>query len=288
MSEELTDEQKKAHRAEINRQNAQKSTGPKTPAGKAKVRLNGLRTGARSSVIDMSALESLVLLPWEGPEAYKATVADYMDKLQPRDQVEIGVCQKIADTQWRLMRLALNERTLNEECFIKAGQLAHPGVPENRVLDLDCLNGFQIATEGKLLKEFRREEAAIQRSLNASYREYTMLRKLDPRPKSPLTQNARIIGPSQAPAPLEQMTEESVNLQPADLIDPSAMPVDNQSQMQTDAATPENGVPAPASLETTAEELANSQTGSAASKIKPQSNQKAFAAGAEGHGLPVT
>ena len=288
MPEELTDEEKKAHRAEINRQNAQKSTGPKTPTGKAKVRLNGLRTGARSSVIDMSAIESLVLLPWEGPEAYKAAVADYMDKLQPRDQVEIGVCQKIADTQWRLMRLALNERTLNEECMIKAGQLAHPGVPENRLLNLDCLNGFQIATEGKLLKEFRREEAALQRSLNASYREYTMLRKLDPRPKTPLTQNARIIGPSQAPGPLEQMSEESVNLQPADLIDPSAIPVDNQSQVQTDAVTLENGIPAPAPLETIAEESANPQTVSAAPEIKPQTKERTFAAGAEAHGLPLT
>ena len=242
MSEELTDEQKKARRAEINRQNAQKSTGPKTETGKMKVRLNGLRNGARSSVIDMSALESLVLLPWEGPEAYKAAVADYADKLQPRDQVEIGICQKIADTQWRLMRLNLNERTFNEECMIKAAQLAHPGVPENRVLTLDCLNGFQIASDSKLLKEFRREEAALQRSLNACYREYKMLRKLDSRPKTPLTQNARIIGPSQAPAPLEQMTEESVNLQPADLIDPSAMPVDNQSQVQTEAGAPESQV----------------------------------------------
>ena len=245
MENQLTDEEKKAHRAEINRQNAQKSTGPKTPAGKAKVRLNGLRHGARSSVIDMSAIESLVLLPWEGPEAYKAVIADYTDKLQPRDQVEIGVCQKIADTQWRMMRLALNERIFNEECMIKASQLAHPGVSENRILDLDCLNGFQIASDSKLLKEFRREEAALQRSLNASYREYTMLRKLDPRPKSPLTQNARIIGPSQAAAPLEQMSEESVNLQPADLIEPSAMPVDNQSQVQTDPVDPNVASPAP-------------------------------------------
>jgi len=271
MSEELTDEQKKARRAEINRQNAQKSTGPKTPAGKMKVRLNGLRSGARASVIDMSAIESLVLLPWEGPEAYKAVVGDYTDKLQPRDQVEIGVCQRIADTQWRLMRLAHQERTYNEECMIKAGQLAHPGVAENRLVDLDCLNSFQIASEGKTLKEFRREEAALQRSMAASYREYTMLRKLDPRPKSPLTQNARIIGPSQAPAPLAQMTEESVNLQPADLIEPSDMPIDNQSQVQTEAATSKNGVSAPATPE-----------------IKSQGNEKAFAAGAEGHGLPIT
>jgi hypothetical protein len=262
MSEELTDEQKKARRAEINRQNAQKSTGPKTPTGKMKVRLNGLRTGARASVIDMSAIESLVLLPWEGPEAYKAVVGDYTDKLQPRDQVEIAVCQRIADTQWRLMRLAHQERTYNEECMIKAGQLAHPGVAENRLVDLDCLNSFQIASESKMLKEFRREEAALQRSMNASYREYAMLRKLDPRPKSPLTQNARIIGPSQAPAPLAQMTEESVNLQPADLIEPSDLPVDNQSQVETIAVVPESEFSA-----------------SFAPQAEPQGKEMAFAAG---------
>ena len=38
MPEELTDEQKKANRAEINRQNAKKSTGPKSQVGKMKVR----------------------------------------------------------------------------------------------------------------------------------------------------------------------------------------------------------------------------------------------------------
>ena len=268
----------------MNRQNFQKITGPKTPTGKAKVRLNGLRTGARSSVIHMSALETLVWLPCEGPETYRAVVADYMNKLQPRNQVEIGICQRIADTQWRLMRVTRHERTFNEECMIKASQLAHPGVSEDRLLDLDVLNGFSIAAESKMLKEFRREEAAAQRSLNASYRELTMLRKLDPRPKSPLTQNAKIVGPSQAPSSLNQTTEESVNLQPPDSIDPSALPVDNQSQAETPSATPQNGIPAPAPLETAAEALANSQTVSAAPEIK----QMAFAAGTEGHGLPVT
>ena len=97
-----------------------------------------------------------------------------------------------------------------------------------------------------------------------------MLRKLDPRPTSPLSQNARIIGPSQAPAPLAQMTEESVNLQPADLIEPSDMPIDNQSQVQTEAVTPGKGISA-----------------LAAPEIKSQVNEKAFAAGAEGHGLLV-
>ncbi len=82
----------------------------------------------------------------------------------------------------------------------------------------------------------------MQRSLNASYREYAMLRKLDRRPKSPLTQIARIIGPSQAPSPLEHMSEESVDLQPTDYIEQSAMPVDNQSQVPTAPMAPKIGL----------------------------------------------
>jgi hypothetical protein len=60
-------------------------------------------------------------------------------------------------------------------------------------------------------------------------------------------------------------------LQPAGFIEPSDRPIDNQSQVQTEAATPENGISAPVAPE-----------------IKSQGNEKAFAAGAEGHGLPIT
>jgi hypothetical protein len=45
--------EKKARRAEINRQNAQKSTGPKTPTGRAVSRLNGLTNGSPTVVIDI-------------------------------------------------------------------------------------------------------------------------------------------------------------------------------------------------------------------------------------------
>ena len=49
-------------KAEANRRNALKSTGPKTPEGKAAVRLNALRHGLRSEEI---------LLPGEDEEALR-------------------------------------------------------------------------------------------------------------------------------------------------------------------------------------------------------------------------
>jgi len=56
-----------AKKAEANRQNALKSTGPKTPAGKAAVRLNALRHGLLSEEI---------LLPGEDEEALRELEED--------------------------------------------------------------------------------------------------------------------------------------------------------------------------------------------------------------------
>ena len=217
MAEELTDEQKKARRAEINRQNAQKSTGPKSEIGKMNVRLNGLKHGARSKIIDMSLHESLVLLPTEGPTAYKKLLANYADKLQPRDEVEVGLVQRIGDLQWRLLRNTKNERVFNEDCLAQAAQLAHPGATEDQICNLDGVNAFRIGSETKLLKEFRREEAAIGRLINASLRELNMLRNLDPLPKQPLTRNAQILGPSQASTQFDEPpTEEIIKIEPVE------------------------------------------------------------------------
>jgi hypothetical protein len=246
MASTLTDEQKKARRAEINRENSKKSTGPKTPAGKMKVRLNGLKHGARSSIIDLSQIESLVLLPCEGPQDYQRVVANMADKLQPRDEVELGICQRIADLQWRLLRLTRNERIFNEECLLQSSQMAHPGVSEKRLGELDCMNGFRVGVEAKMCKEFRREETAIHRAINSSLRELDLFRKLDPLPKTPLTRSAQIIGPSQSPTALEPPPAPKKEvIQPDDLIEETTPASNNQSQVLTGWVAPKNVSPWP-------------------------------------------
>ena len=252
MAEELTDEQKKAKRAEINRENAKKSTGPKSPTGKMKVRLNGLKDGSRSSVIDMSLHESLVLLPTEGPKAYQKLLANYADKLQPRDEVEVGITQRIGDLQWRLLRLTKNERVFNEECLAQAAQLAHPGATQDQLCNLDALNGYRIATEAKMPKEFRREESALVRLLAASYRELNMLRKLDPLPKTPLTRNAEILGPSRAASQFDNPPPaQTTKIEPVETTEETAPQADDQSQVLTGFSAPQNIVPSPFRAEVT-------------------------------------
>jgi len=246
MADQLTDEQKKARRAEINRENAKKSTGPKSQVGKMNVRLNGLKHGARASIIDMSQLESLVLLPTEGPTAYKKLLANFADKLQPRDEVEVGIVQRISDLQWRLMRLTKNERVFNEDCLAQAAQLAHPGATDDQLCNLDSVNAFRIGIESKLPKEFRREESAIVRLMNASYRELTIIRKLDPLPKMPLTRNAQILGPSQAATQFDNPpAAEITNIELVEKKKETTTQADDQSQVLTGFHAPKNVTPSP-------------------------------------------
>ena len=57
-------------RTEANRKNAQRSTGPKTPEGKARSSKNALKHGLTSEEL---------ILPGENPEAYDARMDEWMD-----------------------------------------------------------------------------------------------------------------------------------------------------------------------------------------------------------------
>ncbi len=211
-----------------------------------KVRLNGLQHGARSTVIDLSQIESLVLLPSECPQDYQRMVASMADKIEPRDEVELGICQRLADLQWRLLRLTRNEHIFNEECLVQSSQMAHPGASEKHLGELDCMNGFGVGVEAKMCKEFRREETALHRAIAATLRELDLFRKLDPLPKTPLTRTAQIIGPSQSPTMLEPPpTQKAEVTQPDDFIEETAPAANDQSQMLTGWIAPKNISPWP-------------------------------------------
>jgi len=83
-------------KAEANRRNAQKSTGPKTPEGKAAVRLNALRHGL---------LSKEVLLPGEDGEALGELGERLGTELQPVGELENLLVDRIVAAVWRLGRL---------------------------------------------------------------------------------------------------------------------------------------------------------------------------------------
>ena len=92
-------------RAEANRANAQKSTGPRTEAGKERSRLNALKHGLTSQ---------LTVLPTESTEAYQASLAQHVSMFLPATDQERVLVETIAKTKWRLNRCG----TLEENLFV--------------------------------------------------------------------------------------------------------------------------------------------------------------------------
>ena len=83
-------------KAEANRQNALKSTGPKTPEGKAAVRHNALKHGL---------LAEEVLLPGEDEDALRELSERLRAELQPEGELENLLVDRITAATWRLRRL---------------------------------------------------------------------------------------------------------------------------------------------------------------------------------------
>ena len=90
-------------RAEINRRNAQYSTGPRTPEGKRRSSLNALRHGLTSHVVVMTT---------EDHEAYEAHLRAFASEYQPKGATETQLVQSLADAAWRLNRVSALETNL--------------------------------------------------------------------------------------------------------------------------------------------------------------------------------
>src|SRR6476659_5522343 len=79
-----------------NRRNAQKSTGPKSPEGRAAVRLNGVKHGL--------CAETLVL-PGESEADFEALLDAFESEHQPETAIETAIVRHAAMCTWRLQRV---------------------------------------------------------------------------------------------------------------------------------------------------------------------------------------
>jgi hypothetical protein len=89
--------------ASINKANAQHSTGPKTADGKQRSSLNALRHGLTGQ---------LVVMPTEDLEAYQRHLTSFTDEYHPKGATEAHLVQALADSSWRLNRVAILEANL--------------------------------------------------------------------------------------------------------------------------------------------------------------------------------
>ena len=99
-----------------------KSTGPRTPEGKARSSVNALRHGLTGRV---------VVLPSEDMDAYHAFCAELMADLAPETAIERQYAQTFCDTQWRLNRArSIEDSMLSLGHFEAAGEIeaGHPQI----------------------------------------------------------------------------------------------------------------------------------------------------------------
>src|SRR5580658_1178853 len=159
---------------EANRRNAQKSTGPRTPEGKAAVRLNALRHGlcARTAV-----------LPAENAEEFQQLCADLETEWQPQGRTEQYLLEQMAVAQWKAARA----------CNM-----------EYNVWDQGALTESRMRTLESVLKQQTRWERAYFKAL----RELQALQKPRPLQTEPPDPPAETAGP-EPPEPISKTSEQS-------------------------------------------------------------------------------
>ncbi len=96
------------NRAEINRANAQYSTGPRTPVGKLASSRNSLKHGLASGEM---------IIPGEDPAVFEALLRDLLEDHQPAAASEELLVKEMAQSWW------LTQRALRfqNECFTENG-----------------------------------------------------------------------------------------------------------------------------------------------------------------------
>ena len=105
-----------------NRRNARKSTGPRSVAGKERAAQNAIRHGAFCEKI---------VLDGEDAMRFKKIRRDCIGRLRPQDALELSFVERVAEGNWRLLRL--QEREAHDE----QGDLMNPShLQEQKILSL--------------------------------------------------------------------------------------------------------------------------------------------------------
>ena len=139
-----------------NQTNAQHSTGPATPAGKAVSSRNHLNHGFRSAT---------VLLPGDDPAEYAALLIELSDHFSPTDLSELRFVREMADAEWRLRHVRSHtESALARHILTLSGQ--HPALHPH---DLQSLAVETLHQTGCSYATWLRYETKFERQYDRAY-----------------------------------------------------------------------------------------------------------------------
>jgi len=154
-----------ASRADINRLNASRSTGPATPEGKRRASLNALRHGLTGQT---------VVLPEDDLAAYQKHCAQFHAELKPQSLMETKAVQTIADTYWRLDRIRAMENNLFSLGF---HELSSEIACEDPVIHCTLAQAKALDHRGDLLTKLSLYEQRLNRTLEKAKAELKQLQQ---------------------------------------------------------------------------------------------------------------
>jgi hypothetical protein len=141
-----------------------KSTGPRTPEGKAKVSRNATRHGLTGRV---------VVLPSEDMDAFHAFCVELMQSLAPETPLERQYAQTFCDTQWRLNHARSFEDSMLAVGHFEDNNPIDTGHPQ---VDAALAAGKLFREESKAFVNLTLYEQRLQRTLKESLRQLQELR----------------------------------------------------------------------------------------------------------------
>ena len=167
---------------EANRRNALKSTGPKTPEGKAAVSMNSLRHGLRART---------VVLPGEDGQEFQQLCDDLEVEWHPQSRTEQFYVEQMAVSQWKLIRLEVGEVNI----------FKNPDSAKNQVPLLDRFWQAQCRLE----RSYARGQHELERLQNSRRDQVHQPEETMPAPQPPEAAPSPAVAaaplPTAAPAP---------------------------------------------------------------------------------------
>jgi hypothetical protein len=138
----ISDKQQQA-----NQQNAQHSTGPKSPEGKAAIRFNALTHGLRTRA---------TILPGENAEDYYKLWDELEADWQPQNRTELCHLETMVTSQWLLARVAQSESRIYARIILGDKQFVTLAIVAKQRAQLE--RSFRTAIED--LKQLQKERQA--------------------------------------------------------------------------------------------------------------------------------
>lgn len=244
-----------AAKAAANRQNAQRSTGPRTPEGKA-------RSAANARTHGLTAVQ--VLLPGEDPELFAAFRTAYFDYFLPDASFVTALVDELVIVDWRLRRVARVETVAVRQQMAQAKRMA--GIDQTDPFyqppdpDADHVGAAMvaIAANGFLTEKLPRYEAHL-----ANRRERLLALLLAAQARRPGAEPPSLDAGG-GPATPEEPTEPTTS---QELAEPDALDLQNEAtavgapviteQLEEDLPSP---VPSPSREAPIAADLQNEAT----------------------------